>query len=1851
MPSLKFDATIESSKVVSGFEDIQKAVHRTSQQIQTEGESIDAVINKIQNTFNLAIGGWSAGKFISQMMQVRGQFQQTEMAFKTMLQSETKANDLMQQMIHTAAITPFGVEDVTEGAKQLLAFNVSANEVNDTLIRLGDVAAGMGINLSDMVMLYGTTIAKGKMDTMDLYQFLNRGIPIADELAKVMGLDLNNAIAEVKEQLTAGKVTSDVFIQAMQNMTSEGSKFGGLMEAQSKTITGQISNIEDAVEQMFNNLGKSQEGIINTGLDVVTALVENWEKVGEAVLAAASSIGMYKAMTIGIAAFDRATTNVGYAAELSALDALIPMKEEAKQSDIEEAVAKGQLSAAQAELVASKREEVQAYIEELNAKAAAATTENNEALKEVEYWKEVLKARTQIYDLAAEEHLEATIGLNDAEKANDAAKEKVDAAQAYYDLQKEIQDANGGNEDELAAASKELNAAATEKLATEQALETAVSQENTTAKAMNTAEENMNTASGELNAAVSRQKATAKTAETATTEANTVAQGLNTAATERDTAAKGIHAQFTLLCQKAQDAWNASMFASPLFWIAAVIAGVAYAIYSVATAATAAEIAQDGWNKTIDEYNKKQEDRKRKIQELVRTIQDANTTDLQKQLAFDELGQIAPELTQIYDSVKKLESVDLSNFERQLNSLSDDTREQDLKNQINQLKEYIKAIQNTSASAADMNKQREAIQGLKDNFGIDKSFFQSGKVLTDAAQEYINKLQEELSKIEEAKDEISEPTEIDVKLAEKEYEESKEELEYLSNFVLAMKSDIEGNPINVPFDGNEAERIISELEGKADKLRKEQEANPITFTADKQKALNTYQSLLTTMKNWKATAKKNGLFNIPITISLLIKKLEQEVKGKKEKADKKKTKANTKPTGDNADAATAYANAKKEYEDAKKNYEKIQNAVKKNVKGYTVKQLNDAKSTLEAKRKAWEALGGDPRGSKDKNKKDDSDAKKKAEERKKAEEKLNNDLKKLQQQNEDNSIAILQEGTEKKIKQIQNDYKKRNEEIDKQEAEFKKNNKVSGKSEKLTNEQSNALQQARDNAKKQMKAQTEEVYRSEAESMQEYLKNYGSFNAQKLAIAQEYADKIRAVNESTDTVSTKQWKIKALQKEQKKETDNVEATAIQAKIDWYQVFGNVGNIMSGVLRPVLEELKQYTQTDKFRNLGVDQQKAIVKAMDNIRNQIGDTGDLNWHDLATAITDYQTALQVARQAQDEDANLQAEYANKIKEAKEDLERAQKSGDEIEITNAQNALDEFTYALVTSSEKVQKANDNVTISGQKLAQTTQSVTQPIDEIHNFLSTSGLSDLQTLWDSFNQIKGAVDGLKAISKVNEGAEGLNDAIQESTEAAGEAGKVITDSLAEGLSKAGFIAQIIAAVLKILDALKDGIGPIVSGLIDSILGAISGIIDNILSGEFVKQIGGALVNGIGNILNSIIGNLGHWLSFGALSSDMSDWFLGSNAKEVAETTEKLTAENERLRSSVNSLKNEITKSGGQKSLQAYKEALSNQQRIQSNAYIMWTKQMGYHGAHHSNAKWWKDNVKQQTYDYINNMLSGYATNNPNAKRTRDSVSSLSDIYELTPEQLAYIRTYNPELWYDITHYGDYDKSAYWDQVADMAGQVEELTDAMREGFTSISFDSLKDSFADALMDMDKTSEDFANDFSKYLMRSVINAKIADLLEDDLKKFYNEWAELSKDGLSEDDVDYLKNKWENYVNKGIKIRDEASQITGYTGENSSQTATAGGFENMSQDSADELNGRFTALQIAGESIANNIINAVAQMESIVSLGVSTNGAVIEIRNMMIMTNSYLEDIVKYVKLTYTEFGAKMSTIQTELRKI
>lgn len=274
-------------------------------QVPTVGEGASSLLSRLRgDALGLAtslVGGLGFEQLAQHIFNVRSEFQQLEISFTTMLGSEQKSGALMSQLISTAAKTPFDMSSITNGAKQLLAYGTAANEVNDILVHLGDISAGLNVPLGDLVYLYGTTMAQGRMYTMDLRQFMGRGIPMAEELGKLMG----KTTQEVQEAVSKGQVGADLVKKAIEGMTAEGGKFGGLMEKQSATLQGKWSNIGDSVDQMFNELGKKSEGIFGTGLDLISSLVDNWETVVKVIGTAAVAVGTYKAGLMAAASIQK----------------------------------------------------------------------------------------------------------------------------------------------------------------------------------------------------------------------------------------------------------------------------------------------------------------------------------------------------------------------------------------------------------------------------------------------------------------------------------------------------------------------------------------------------------------------------------------------------------------------------------------------------------------------------------------------------------------------------------------------------------------------------------------------------------------------------------------------------------------------------------------------------------------------------------------------------------------------------------------------------------------------------------------------------------------------------------------------------------------------------------------------------------------------------------------------------------------------------------------------------------------------------------------------------------------------------------------------------------------------------------------------------------------------------------------------------------------------------------------------------------------------------------------------------------------------------------------------------------
>lgn len=299
---LRFSTTLDASGIVRGVDQSKQALHSLGNAAVSEGSKIEDVGKKIATALGIGFSIQQAGQAISQIARVRGEYQQLEVAFTTMLKSKSRADQLMAQAVEFAATTPFELSNVSAGVKQLLAYGSEAENVMEEMKMLGDIAAGLSMPIGDLVYLYGTTRTQGRMFTMDLRQFMGRGIPLAEELAKQFGVTKN----EVSKLVSEGKVGFKDLQQALRAMTSEGGMFYNLMGEQSKTITGQISNLSDSISQMFNNIGKSSEGIINKTLSGVSYLVENYEKVGKEIGGLVISYGAYKAAIMTVSAIKKA---------------------------------------------------------------------------------------------------------------------------------------------------------------------------------------------------------------------------------------------------------------------------------------------------------------------------------------------------------------------------------------------------------------------------------------------------------------------------------------------------------------------------------------------------------------------------------------------------------------------------------------------------------------------------------------------------------------------------------------------------------------------------------------------------------------------------------------------------------------------------------------------------------------------------------------------------------------------------------------------------------------------------------------------------------------------------------------------------------------------------------------------------------------------------------------------------------------------------------------------------------------------------------------------------------------------------------------------------------------------------------------------------------------------------------------------------------------------------------------------------------------------------------------------------------------------------------------------------------
>lgn len=862
------------------------------------------------------------------------------------------------------------------------------------------------------------------------------------------------------------------------------------------------------------------------------------------------------------------------------------------------------------------------------------------------------------------------------------------------------------------------------------------------------------------------------------------------------------------------------------------------------------------------------------------------------------------------------------------------------------------------------------------------------------------------------------------------------------------------------------------------------------------------------------------------------------------------------------------ANAKAEWEKAKKGYESL-------IKDQTAtsKQVKEAKDKMEASEKAYKDLGG-VTGS------ELTRQENLAKKQKENQEKLDGQLLSLRRQNQQDEINLMKEGTEKKLEQIDFDYQKQLDAIRKQEEEWSK-----AGNGKLTDKQVREISEAYANAEsmrdKDITNVTKEQLKAEQQALNDYLKEYGTFQQQKLAIAQEYSEKIRKAQEESGANSAQ---VKLLEKQRDVAIQNKETEAIKANIDWVTVFGEFGSMFSDMVKPALDEAKKYVRTDKFKNSDQASQKSLIDAISQMEKSLGGTSGVNFKKLGEDVKAYHTAEQNRINA----IEIETAALEKLKKSQDDYAKAQKSGTEEEKQVTANALDIARQNADIASANVKTQTD---IANQAQRNVTDTATRLKASMENLLG--GLQQISSggLYNAYSGIIKTVNGFKdVIGKTSE-------------------------SLQE--------VPIVGWILSIIDVLKDGLSDLVGGLLDAVLNAVSGIISDVLSGDLFVTIGNSLKNGIGNILNAI--------SFGGFNSLFG---IGGNKKEVEEAINRLTDRNETLQTAIEDLTDEMKASKGTQSVAAYRDAYKYQKETIDNYKRIAQEQARYSGSHHSWNYYWGGFSQEQI-----DRLSGKIGRDWNG-----------DIWNLTPEEMKMLRE-TVDMWETIQNTG---KGGYGDRLTDklndyidQAGTLEELTNELYEGLTGMSFDSMYDSFVDNLMDMKYDAKAASEDISEYFMRAMLSNKIGELYSEKLEEWWEKFgASMEDNELTEEERKALQDEYMKYVDEAMKLRDELAAATGYdkiSQEAASQSASSKGFQTMSQDTGEELNGRFTALQVSNEEIKSQMINVVVGIGSLVSISTEGNATLGNILNQHVITNGYLEDIVKYTK-PILELGSKLDKI-------
>lgn len=796
--------------------------------------------------------------------------------------------------------------------------------------------------------------------------------------------------------------------------------------------------------------------------------------------------------------------------------------------------------------------------------------------------------------------------------------------------------------------------------------------------------------------------------------------------------------------------------------------------------------------------------------------------------------------------------------------------------------------------------------------------------------------------------------------------------------------------------------------------------------------------------------------------------------------------------------------------------------------------------------------------------------------------KLGQELAELQRRNDADAIEAMEEGTAKKLRQIENDYVKRRNEIAKQEASWRKENKAAGRDEDLDEEQRTALDQATELNERLRQKAVGEVYQAEFAAMRDNLRQYGTYQQQKLAIAEEYAEKIKKASSEGERRSLERERDSAMAK----------ATTAQIKdrIDWKVVFGEFGGMFHKVIEPVLADAKKYMQTDEFKNADHDSQQALVEAVRKMEASVGKVSTASFSQLGKQIEAYSKSLDELSAAQDK---YKSDY-ELLTRAQNEYKVAMQRGSGMQKHIAKVALDAAQANADASAENVRSLQENVDANMQVVTD----------------SATTLSDA---------MKGVVSGLQQLSSgslsgVYQGLIGLGRSAEKLGGKLGASFGKMADKL-DSVPIIGWIASII-------DIFKDGLSVVVGGILDAVFDAVSGILDDILSGQLFVTLGESILSGVGKIFDA--------LSFGGFSKLFG--FDVEQDEKYEKGMELLTESNKALQFSIDRLTEKMDDASVTDAESAYKESMAKlaeserntRKQIQDSGAEYKAGFLGIGGQHSSN-KALDDGMSNSEWDRI-------------SKVTGKNVRHAWALWGLSSEEMLKVATELPDIFAKIKTLGNdgyKDAAQYLDAYVDYARQREEIERKFQEQITGTSYDALKSNFVNTLLDMEADAESIGEDISRTLMEAMVNNLMGEKYNKKLEEWYGKYAAaMSASGgkLTKKQSEELKAEYLEIINSAKEDAKGLAEITGYDNNSKyKQEASRGGFEALGEDTGKELNGRFTAVAESSERTAAAVTAGVMTLTNMSSAISDGNEILSDIRSVMAVSNTYLSDIAKHTK--------------------